>query len=177
MRNFIFSVVIFLLSGFISISQACSAKNDVGDTCETNCSAGQVASCSNGTGASAPTCSCANTFVFPEQVTVLPTDQQEAIRKVLIKSNLITEAGQVTKFTEDSISKKHKDALNTAINSIGIKQDQKSFNTLGFFNPGCLAARIAEGVAVAACASVPGGQLAIAACIAAAHEAANQACH
>lgn len=37
---------------------SCSAHNDAGDTCSVTCPVGQSASCSNGTGASPPTCEC-----------------------------------------------------------------------------------------------------------------------
>lgn len=174
MRKIIFLVFMFLFSGFISLSYACTAKNDVGDTCETNCLPGQVASCSNGTGANAPVCSCSNaTFVFPEGFNSLPDDQKSAIRNVLIKNKLITESGTLTDLTEDDIPKKTKSDLDKAFSSSNIKP-QSIFDNI---NPKCIAARALEAVAVGACASVPGGQVAIAICIAAAHEAANQACN
>ena len=163
----------FLFSGFISLSYACTATNDNGDRCETNCSAGQVASCSNGTGASAPTCSCTNsTFVFPEKFNSLPDNQKDAIRKVLIKNKLITESGTLVELTEKDIPKKTKDSLDKALSDSNIKPES-IFDDL---NPKCIAARALEAGAVVACASIPGGQVAIAVCIATVNEASNQAC-
>lgn len=41
------------------LTQACTATNSNGDQrCQTSCQAGQTASCTNGTGSSAPTCEC-----------------------------------------------------------------------------------------------------------------------
>lgn len=37
---------------------SCSAKNDIGDTCNIDCPIGSSASCANATGAGSPTCSC-----------------------------------------------------------------------------------------------------------------------
>lgn len=172
-----FTFSLFLFFGLISSSYACSAKNDVGDVCETNCSAGQVASCSNATGANPPKCSCLSTFVYPDSYMQLPVDQQIAIRKVLVDSKLLTSTGQVNQFTEKDLSPKSKQSIDQVFSSTGI-QKNANISTASFLgiNLGCIAARAAEGLAVAACATIPGGQLAIAVCVAAAHEAANQAC-
>ena len=107
-------------------------------------------------------------FVMPNQVTALPAEQQEAIRQVLIKNNLLTSSGELEKLTAANMPEKHKAALA----AMGV--ENASF--LGIPNAGCIAARIGEAAAIAACALVPGGQIAIAACIAVAHEAANLAC-
>ena len=104
------------------------------------------------------------TFVMPDTVSKLSAEQQEEIRQVLIKSNLLTTSGEQNSLTEENMPDMHKAALN----ALGIE----NFASLGP-NFGCIAARIAETAAVAACASVPGGPSVIAACIATAHEVAN----
>lgn len=172
-------MVLFLIifNLFVSISYACTAKNDSGDTCEITCPVGQSASCFNATGASPPVCVCSsnNRFMFSEQFIKLPNEQQESIKKVLIASNLMTKEGNVKNFTESDIPKKDREILNKAVKDIGIAKTQNTFNSQ-IFNSGCIAARAAEIAAVAACASVPGGQVIVAVCIATAHEIANQAC-
>lgn len=173
MLKLLLTLSICLFSGFISSSYACSAKNDVGDVCETNCSAGQVASCSNAKGANPPTCTCSNTtFNYPDSYMKLPVEQQKAISKVLIENKLLTSTGQVIR--EKNLTPKSKESIEQVISSMGIEKTPV-IRPESFF--GCAAARIAEAAAVAACATVPGGQVVIAVCIATAHEAANQACN
>ena len=50
-------------------------------------------------------------FVMPDQVTALPAEQQEAIRKVLIECHLITEAGELANLTAENMPEKYKAAL------------------------------------------------------------------
>lgn len=115
-------------------------------------------------------------FVLPKEITVLPLPQQDAIRKVLVDSGLMTGTGEVVDLNPANVSPAHKAAVNAALTSFGIRQDVDAL-AFGFdFGVGCMLARGAEVVAVALCASVPGGQVAIALCIAAAHAAANEAC-
>lgn len=106
-------------------------------------------------------------FVMTKEITDLPTEQQEKIRNVLVKSGLLNEAGEVNDYK--NISQENKDIVIKALNETGVKQD-----LLG--NPFvCAAARVAEAAAVIACGSV-GGPILVAACIATAHEVANKAC-
>jgi hypothetical protein len=104
-----------------------------------------------------------STFVMPNTVSKLSSEQQEEIRQILIKSNLLTTSGEQNSLTEENMPDNHKAALN----ALGV-----NFASFGP-NFGCIAARMAETAAVAACASVPGGPSVIAACIATAHEVAN----
>ena len=105
-----------------------------------------------------------STFVMPDTVSNLSAEQQAEIRQVLIKSNLLTASGEQNNLTAENMPDKHKAALK----ALGVE----NFASFGP-NFGCIAARIAETAAVAACASVPGGPSVIAACIATAHEVAN----
>jgi hypothetical protein len=105
-------------------------------------------------------------FAMPAEVTALPAEQQEAIRNVLIQKHLLTADGQVAKFGAGNLPEEH------PIQALGFGPN---FGFLGG-GFGCIAARIAEGAAIAACATIPGGQIAIAACVAVAHAAADQAC-
>jgi hypothetical protein len=111
-------------------------------------------------------------FVMPTQVTSLPQDQQEAIRKVLVQAGLLTPSGEPTTLTVDNIPTKNRAALEANLEAMGVDKNIHAFG----INFKCIAARAAEVAAVAACALVPGGQLAIAACIAAAHALADEAC-
>jgi len=163
------SLALVTMLGHLSTSYACNAKNDAGDVCETNCAAGEVAHCSNGVGATAPSCSCTKGFTTTEMA-ALPADQQEAIRKVLISANLLTPSGEVKKLTGNDFPKKQSESIHKSLTDAGFN----SFQTESFF--GCLGARVGEAAAVAGCALIPGGQLVIAICVAAAHAAANEAC-
>ncbi len=111
-------------------------------------------------------------YTFAKEVLALPHEQQKAIQNVLIKTGLLNSAGESTDLSVDKMSEKHKEALQTSLSSLGVEHDL----SMPSINWKCAAARVAEAAAVAACASVPGGQIAIAACIAAAHELANKAC-
>jgi len=115
-----------------------------------------------------------NKFQMPEEVTKLSEEQQEAIFRTLVKVGLLTESGEPTDFSIDKMPERNKAALTAALDALGLEYDSNLI-TMGW-NWKCIAARVAEAAAVAACASVPGGQLAIAACIAAAHAIADQAC-
>jgi len=110
---------------------------------------------------------------MPKDVVALPGTQQEAIRQVLVKTGLLTEAGEPTNYTRDDIPEQYAAGLKASLQAIGVDQNLELFG----FGLGCAVARVAEAAAVAACVSVPGGQIAVAACIAAAHEAANAACN
>jgi hypothetical protein len=112
-------------------------------------------------------------FVMPAEARALSAEQQKAIRLVLVKAGLLTESGETTTLTVANMPQQHKTALNASLRAMGVQEDIDLFG----INLGCIAARVAEAAAVAACAIVPGGQIVIAACIAAAHEAANAACN
>lgn len=115
-------------------------------------------------------------FVLPKEIAALPLPQQDAIRKVLVDSGLMTGTGEIVDLSPANISPAHKAAVNATLTSFGIRQDVDAL-AFGFdFGVGCILARAAEVGAVALCASIPGGQVAIALCIAAAHAAADEAC-
>ena len=56
--------ILLLVAPLRSTASTCSAHNDSGDTCNVDCSAGQEAKCSNGSGASSPTCECRDASGF-----------------------------------------------------------------------------------------------------------------
>lgn len=111
-------------------------------------------------------------YQMHDAVTKLPNDQQEAIRQALQSAQLIDKNGNIAAMTASTMSDNHSNALHSVMDSMGLQQDFKIAGNAGV----CAAARIAESVAMVACTRVPGGQLAVDACIAAAHEIANQVC-
>jgi hypothetical protein len=114
-------------------------------------------------------------FVMPE-ITALPDEQQKAIFQVLIKSGLLTESGEPTNLTIDNMPGHHKTFLDESLKTIGKGElTQKTVESFGI-DFKCIAARVAEAAAIAACALVPGGQIVIGVCVAAAHALADQAC-
>jgi hypothetical protein len=113
-------------------------------------------------------------FQMPEQVTKLSKEQQDAIFRTLVTVGLLTDTGELTDFSVDKMPDRNKKALTAALDALGLEHGS-DLSTMGW-NWKCIAARVAEAAAVAACASVPGGQIAVAACIAGAHEIANKVC-
>ena len=53
-----------------------------------------------------------STFVMPDTVSKLSSEQQEEIRQILIKSNLLTASGEQNSLTEENMPDMHKAALN-----------------------------------------------------------------
>jgi hypothetical protein len=112
-------------------------------------------------------------FTMPSAVLNLSGDQQRAITGVLTKAGLLTAAGDLAHPTTDTAPNQQKATLKAFFDHHGLDHD---LDALGI-KPTCILARAAEAAAVAACAMVPGGPIAVAACIAAAHAAADAICN
>jgi len=117
-------------------------------------------------------------FELPTEVTALPAEQQAAIRKIMVRVGLLTESGELANLHHENISSNQKAAVNATLASFDVKQDVDGLVALDFGWPNvkCTVARVAEVAAVAACMVIPGGQIAIAACVALAHAAADEVC-
>ena len=48
----------YLIIGSVGGAMACTAENDCGSVCDTNCSPDETAACSNGAGCDPPSCAC-----------------------------------------------------------------------------------------------------------------------
>lgn len=81
MRNFIL-LIFFLFFSSVASTYACSASNENGDTCETNCSEGQTASCSNASGANAPTCTCTDSITNKDTTNTPPKSTYKDTKKI-----------------------------------------------------------------------------------------------
>ena len=113
-------------------------------------------------------------FVMPDQVTSLPVEQQKAVHQVLADAGLLTGSGEQMKLNAANMPEKHKTALNASLKSMGVEENLSLFGG----GLGCIAARLAEVAAVAACSTLaPSGPIVVAACVAAAHAVADAQCN
>lgn len=120
---------------------------------------------------------------MPQGFDALNDDSKNAIRKIMVEKGLHTHDGKRPSTKAADLPEPHQKALKAGFAAMG--ENFLDFPNIPLPNIplpqlpnlGCVAARIAEAAAVAACATIPGGQIAIAVCVAAAHEAANSACN
>jgi hypothetical protein len=94
----------------------------------------------------------------------------------MVDAGLMTGTGEAADLSNANIPDAHKTAVNAALTSFGVPHDVDKLIGLNFgINFGCIAARIGEAAAVAACATT-GNPIVVAACAAAAHALADEAC-